>query len=166
MPRPYDPLHPIVSGPGTLIGFEGPPGPPGPVANIPIAIQIFSGDQSTPETSPVRFGTTRLDLSPFPAINVSGLARQVSFVINFETTNPAAVGTARLRNVDDDDIITGSILTTTSLTNEEKRAILTVGGGAGQLQDDKIYEVAAFKTGGSGSDSITVTNARFEVFYV
>ena len=166
MPRPFDILHPLTSGSGTVIGPPGPAGPPGPPLNIPIAIQIFSGDLSTPETSPVRFGTNRLSLVPFPATNSVGQTRQISFVVNIETTNPSAVGSARLQNIDDDEIVTGSTLTTISLLAQERRVVLTVGAAAGNLKDDKMYEVVVFRTGGSASDSITVTNARLEIFYV
>jgi hypothetical protein len=166
MPRPFDPLNPITSGPGSLVGPEGPPGPPGPLPNFPISIQIFSGDAATPEVDPVRFGTIKLDLTSFPPVNTNGFVRQVSFVVNFETTNILAVGTVHLRNVDEDEIVTGSTLLTTSLLNEEQRSILTVGSSPGNLKDDRIYEVAAFRTGGLDADSITITNARLEILYV
>lgn len=166
MPRPFDPLNPLISGSGTIIGPEGPAGPPGPAANFPIPLQIFSGDKSTTETSPVRFGAVRLDLASFPAQNTSGLQRQISIVYNFETTSAAAVGTARLRNVDEDEVITGSTLTTVSLINEEKRSTLTIGAGSGEIRSNRVYEVAVFKTGGVNEDAITLTNAKFEIFYV
>jgi hypothetical protein len=167
MPRPFNPLNPLSSGSGTLIGPEGPVGPPGPPANIPVYIQLFSGDKSSPESSPVRFGAANLELSPFPLQNSSGLTRRIRFIANLEVTNPLAVGTVRLRNVDENEIVTGSELTTSNPINTEKQSVaLTVGTNVGDLKNNRTYEVAGFITGGNPEDAITVTNAKLEIFYV
>ena len=165
MPRPFDSVDPLVSGPGNAIGPEGPVGPPGPPGNQPIDVQIFTGEGATTQSSPVRFGSRFLDLTPFPAVHPSGLNRQIEFVANVETT--AGTVTVRLRNRDDTETVTGTTIVSASLTNIEVRSpVLTVGVSAGDLKDDKMYEVEVFITGGGGTDAATCTNARFEVKYV
>ncbi len=163
MPRSLDSVDPIQSGPGNAIGPLGPVGPPGPQGNQPFDIQIFSGDEATPSASPVRFGSRFLDLTPFPALHPSGLTRVIEFVANIETT--AGTAEIRLRNRDDTETVTGTAMSTTSLTNIEKRSgSLTVGTGAGDLKDDRMYEVEVYISGGPGAASCT--NARLEVSYV
>lgn len=163
MPRPLDSVTTISSGPGNAIGPQGPAGPPGPVGNQPIDVQIFSGDEATIQTAPVRFGSRFLDLSPFPAVQ-AGLNRRIEFVANIETSGGTA--SVRLRNRDDAETVTGTTLTTSSLTNVERRSgILTVGVAAGELKDDKMYEVEVWESGGGGG-AATCTNARLEITYV
>ena len=165
MPRPLNSVDPIESGPGNAIGPIGPVGPPGPQGNQPFDIQIFSGEGSTTQASPVRFGARFLDLTPFPAIHSSGLTRVIEFVANIETT--AGLAHVRLRNRDDVETIIGTDLSTASLTSLEVRSgPLTVGTGVGDLKDDKMYEVEVHISGGGGTDSAACTNARLEVSYV
>jgi len=166
MPRPYDLLNPIETTPGSAAGPEGPSGPPGPPSNQPFDLQIFSGEYGTTSDFATRAGSRYLDLTPYPPIDSAGRTRQIEFVANLEV-GTAGTGYVQLRNRDDDELVTGASLSTASLTNVELRSgPLTVGTLAGNLKDDKMYEVEVYHLGGSSTDGVTITNARLEVVYV
>lgn len=163
MPRPY---VSITTTPGSAAGPEGPAGPPGPPSNQPFDLQIFSGEFGTTLDDPTRAGSRYLDLTPFPAIDTAGRSRQIEFVANLEV-GTAGTGYVQLRNRDDDEIVTGTALSTASLTNVELRSgPLTVGAAAGNLKDDRMYEVEVYHLLGAPTDGVTITNARLEVVYV
>ena len=166
MPRALSEITPaLATNPGNAVGPQGPSGPPGPPGNQPTDIQIFSGEIATTQDSPLRAGSRFLDLTPFPPVLSSGLNRVVEFVANIEVSG--GTGTVRLRNRDDMETVTGTQIATTGTTNVEVRSgALTVGAAAGNLVDDRMYEVEIFHTGGSPSDAVTITNARLEVTYV
>lgn len=165
-PRPYDPLDPITSGPGDAVGPEGPAGPPGPPNNQPFDLQLFSGDFATSSDDFVRAGSRFVDLTPFPPVDTAGRVRTIEFVANIEA-NAAGTANVRLRNREDDETVTGTSLSTTNTENTEVRSgALTVGTGAGDLKDDRTYEVEVFHTGGTDEDAMSISNARLEVVYV
>lgn len=162
MPRPY---VSIATTPGSAAGPEGPAGPPGPPSNQPFDLQIFSGEFAHTATSSARAGSRFLDLTPYPAIDTAGRTRQIEFVADLETTGGTA--NVQLVNRDDAEVVSGTSLSTASLTNVELRSgPLTVGTSAGNLKDDRMYEVKTYRSGGAATDAVTITNARLEVIYV
>lgn len=165
MPRPYDALNPILSGAGISLGTQGPAGPPGPAGNAPTIFPIFSGEGSAPTGGSERFGSIFLDLTPFPAVNVLGLARVITFVAVIETI--AGLANVLLRNVTDGEVVTGTALSTPNLTSTQvSSGPLTVGVNPGDLKDDKMYEVLLSISGASPGQAASITNARLEIRYV
>lgn len=163
MPEPI--TQPIRTGPGVTTGTQGPAGPPGPPGSSPIDVPIFSGDMATTDTSPQRFGSRFLDLTPFPPFNSAGLTRVIRFIVNIEASGTATAN-VRLRNVTDSETVSGTSLSTANLTNTQLvSSPLTVGTSSGNLKDDRMYEVEVFKSGGAADDAVTCTNARLEVTY-
>lgn len=165
MPRPYSNINPILSGPGISIGTQGPAGPPGPAGNVPTILPIFSGEGAAPTGGSERFGSVFLDLTPFPAVNVLGLSRVITFVACIETV--AGLANVLLRNTTDGEVVTGTSLNTPNLQSTQVTSSpLTVGINPGDLKDDKMYEVLLSISGASPGQAATITNARLEIRYV
>lgn len=165
MPRPYSSLNPIASDPGISLGTQGPAGPPGPAGNAPTIFPIFSGEGSCLFGGSERFGSIFLDLTPFPAVNVLGLSRVITFVAVIETV--AGVANVLLRNSTDGEVVNGTSLNTSSLTAVQlQSAPLVVGNNPGDLKDDRMYEVLLSLTSASVGQASTITSARLEIRYV
>jgi hypothetical protein len=171
---------PLAGGPHSTLNFIGASvtaaDAGGGVASITIAgvtalpeveASLAAGVFSTINSAFTRAGSRTLDPLYWPA-TIGALTRQIYFKADIEVSTGGTTANVRLQNITDNETVTGTALSTGLLVNTEvTSAALPVGVAAGDLKPTaKQYEVQVSLTGGGGSDTVTITNARLCVRYV
>lgn len=128
---------------------------------------LFAGLTTLSSNVWTRVSERKIDLAPFLPER-GGKVRKIYFVVNGDNTEGATSLDVRLYDSTHSIDIVGSTLAIDSIENTEvSSANLAAGSYNGNMRSDAPaqYRVEIRMSGGGGSDSVSITNARLVIAY-